>query len=477
MLPKVVFSWIGRLVGIAAVLSSPLVARAAEATDTAETTKQARHAAPSHTHAKKKALKRGTRHEAELGKSDKADANDKSDAPEAKPARVTKREATHAIAKGDDTDVTDVNVQVTTERVSTKPLPKPSKTPLPTIAAAATAPRADLAESASAPQASADKANCEKVHAEKAHTLKTHGERLRAEKAHLDQGHGVEPRRTPIVRASLRTSDAELSASSHASRPSKRAKSPCLHAPVEVTRGDEQESLSLTKCDGSAAPLAVEKMSVLVRPGSAQKPAEPIAELAAKADKTDASELAPGIKRIDTRLVERLQLMIDHFAKGGETPKMFVVSGYRPTSKGSFHAMGRALDFRIEGVENTDLVAFCKTLDDTGCGFYPNSSFIHMDVRGAGTGHVAWIDASTPGEKPEYVAAWPPPPKPEEQDPVKILARLDELQVLPMEDAKDSHKAGDTKSLEDAKSDDADSEPGVLLKPIIDDKPKHSTDE
>ena len=49
-----------------------------------------------------------------------------------------------------------------------------------------------------------------------------------------------------------------------------------------MTRGDEQESLSLTKCDGSAAPLAVEKMSVLVRPGSAQKPAEPIAELAAK---------------------------------------------------------------------------------------------------------------------------------------------------------------------------------------------------
>ena len=92
--------------------------------------------------------------------------------------------------------------------------------------------------------------------------------------------------------------------------------------------------------------------------------------------------------------------MIDHFAKADATPKMFVVSGFRPTSKGSFHAIGRAIDFRVDGVENTDLVAFCKTLPDTGCGFYPNSSFIHLDVRDPGTGHVAWIDASGPGEKP-----------------------------------------------------------------------------
>jgi len=50
-----------------------------------------------------------------------------------------------------------------------------------------------------------------------------------------------------------------------------------------------------------------------------------------------------------------------------------------------------------------------KTLDDTGCGYYPNSSFVHMDVRDPETGHVAWIDASGPGETPRYVAQWPEP--------------------------------------------------------------------
>jgi hypothetical protein len=459
MLPKVVMSWVGRLVGIAAVLSSPLVARAAETTDAPATTKQVRHASPSHEHAKKKTPKRGTRHEAEVAKNEKGDKREttpsKGDAPHAKPARATKVEAT----KGDDTDVTDVTEQVMAERASTKPPPKPSKTPLPTISAAATAPRADLPESCPAPAEPKEKTHAEKTH-EKAHVEKAH-----LAKAHAEKGHAVEPRTTPIVRATFRGSEAPAP-STH--KP-KHAKAPCLHAPVSVTRGEEEESFSLTKCDGSAAPLAIEEMSVLARPGSAAKPTDPLAELAAKADKKDADELAPGIRRLDGRLVERLQLMIDHFAKPGDVPRMFVVSGYRPTSKGSFHAIGRAIDFRIEGVENTDLVAYCKTLDDTGCGFYPNSSFIHMDVRNSGTGHVAWIDASSPGEKPDYVASWPPPPKPEEQDPVKILARLDELQVLPMEDAKDTKNA---KSDEDSKDDDADSEPGVLLKPIIDENRK-----
>jgi len=88
--------------------------------------------------------------------------------------------------------------------------------------------------------------------------------------------------------------------------------------------------------------------------------------------------------------------------------KLSVVSGYRPSSIGSMHATGRAIDFRIEGAKNEDVVAFCKTLTDTGCGFYPNSSFVHVDVRDPGAGHVSWIDASGPGETPRYVSTWPP---------------------------------------------------------------------
>ena len=83
------------------------------------------------------------------------------------------------------------------------------------------------------------------------------------------------------------------------------------------------------------------------------------------------------------------------------------MSGYRPRSSGSYHQSGRALDFRIEGVTNEALVAFCKTMPDTGCGYYPNSLFVHMDARDVGAGHVAWIDVSKPGEAPKYVSAWP----------------------------------------------------------------------
>lgn len=179
----------------------------------------------------------------------------------------------------------------------------------------------------------------------------------------------------------------------------------CLKTPVEVIRGPEIDKFALTKCDGTVAPLAVEHLSILIRPGSAARPVAPVAELAKKSG----PELAHGIRRVDPRLVARIQAVVDHFAKDGAQPKLSIISGYRPTSVGSMHATGRAIDFRMEGVKNEEVVAFCKTLSDTGCGYYPNSSFVHIDVRDGGAGHVAWIDASGPGESPRYVSAWPPP--------------------------------------------------------------------
>lgn len=185
---------------------------------------------------------------------------------------------------------------------------------------------------------------------------------------------------------------------------SKQAKKPpCLHEAVQFFRGSEEETFPLTRCDGSVAPLAVEHLSVLTRPGNVQKPSEPMDAFA----KAKGNELTTGIRRMDAGLVSRLQSVVTHFAKPGMTVKVHVVSGYRPNATGSYHASGKALDFRIEGVSNEKLVDFCKSLEDTGCGYYPNSSFIHMDVREGGTGHVSWIDASGPGEPARYVASWP----------------------------------------------------------------------
>ncbi|MCL2726202.1 MAG: DUF882 domain-containing protein [Polyangiaceae bacterium] len=182
-------------------------------------------------------------------------------------------------------------------------------------------------------------------------------------------------------------------------------KSVCMKDKVQMIRGPEIDSFELATCDGSVAPLAVERLSIVVRPGSAARPTTSAAELAKK----KGPELAPGIRRVDARLALRLQSIVDHFAKPHEVAKLNVISGYRPTSVGSMHASGRAIDFRFEGVPNEEVVAFCKTLADTGCGYYPNSSFVHVDVRDPGKGHVTWIDVSGPGESPRYVDSWPPP--------------------------------------------------------------------
>lgn len=183
-------------------------------------------------------------------------------------------------------------------------------------------------------------------------------------------------------------------------------KPPCKKTPVEVVRGPELARFELTKCDGTVAPLAVERLSILVRPGGAARPTTPLAELATK----PGPELAKGIRRVDPRLIERIQAVVDRFGAPGVPTKLSVISGYRPGSVGSMHSSGRAIDFRVEGVKNEDIVTFCKTLPDTGCGFYPNSSFVHIDVRDSGAGHVSWIDVSGPGEAPRYVSVWPLPP-------------------------------------------------------------------
>jgi hypothetical protein len=220
--------------------------------------------------------------------------------------------------------------------------------------------------------------------------------------------------RVPFVALALLLVPAVAAAAPPKSKPARTARvqkspppkpSPCFKAPVEVVAGGESATFPLTRCDGTVAPVGVDQLSILARPGTAQKPKQPIEVLA----KTRGAELAPGIRRIDPRLVERLAAVVDNFRTSGQPARILLVSGYRPKSAGSFHSSGRALDFRLEGVTNEALLAFCKTLPDTGCGYYPNSVFVHMDVRDTGAGHVSWIDVSRPGEPPKYVSAWPPP--------------------------------------------------------------------
>ena len=83
-----------------------------------------------------------------------------------------------------------------------------------------------------------------------------------------------------------------------------------------------------------------------------------------------------------------------------------MVSGFRPYTTRQFtphsnHNIGRALDFTVHGVPNETLRDFCRTFRNVGVGYYPNSSFVHLDVRDA---NAFWIDYAGPG-KPLAITA------------------------------------------------------------------------
>lgn len=105
-------------------------------------------------------------------------------------------------------------------------------------------------------------------------------------------------------------------------------------------------------------------------------------------------------KEIDVspRLIRLLVQVSDAF--GGRP--LHVVSGYRETSTASKsrHKTGQACDFYVAGVPNEALVGYLRTLPRVGVGYYPNSTFVHLDVRAK---TAWWTDVSAPGEAPRYV--------------------------------------------------------------------------
>jgi LysM repeat protein len=105
-------------------------------------------------------------------------------------------------------------------------------------------------------------------------------------------------------------------------------------------------------------------------------------------------------ERIHGRLIRMLVKVSDHF--GGRPIR--IVSGFRPVTASQYtphsrHNLGRAVDFSIPGVPNEAIRDYCRTLYNVGVGYYPNSSFVHLDVRDMPT---YWIDYSGPGEAPRY---------------------------------------------------------------------------
>lgn len=107
---------------------------------------------------------------------------------------------------------------------------------------------------------------------------------------------------------------------------------------------------------------------------------------------------------LNSRLVGLLYKIARHYP----AQRVEVISGYRAPriarrkgTRHSNHPRGRAADIRVPGISNERLRDYLRTLPRVGVGYYPNSQFVHLDVRD----HSAfWIDRSGPGERPSYIS-------------------------------------------------------------------------
>jgi hypothetical protein len=159
----------------------------------------------------------------------------------------------------------------------------------------------------------------------------------------------------------------------------------------------EAIEMPLLDCDGRPREEAVRALSILARPRTVEAPPGSSEIARWRETNGDPDLLADGVRVVDAELLVRLQRIGDAFP--GHTIE--IVSGYRPSAPDhSRHHHARALDVAVDGVPREALRDLARSFERTGVGWYPNSTFVHIDVRDEST---YWVDVSAPGEAPRYV--------------------------------------------------------------------------
>ncbi|MFO8074470.1 MAG: LysM peptidoglycan-binding domain-containing protein [Polyangia bacterium] len=128
-------------------------------------------------------------------------------------------------------------------------------------------------------------------------------------------------------------------------------------------------------------------------------------------------------KRGRVRLLHpRLIRLLGKVAQSFPGHEIEIVSGYRPPRRShrSQHTKGRAIDFRVRGVSNSTLFRLIRGFSKVGAGYYPNSTFVHLDVRER---KYLWIDVSGPGEPARYAEVDESALEAEEDDPIEKAGR------------------------------------------------------
>jgi hypothetical protein len=186
----------------------------------------------------------------------------------------------------------------------------------------------------------------------------------------------------------------------------KQRKCPAWARPQKVvvtSWGSDYDRLSLIDCDGNIDVDALDRISSLARIIGQTRPDLPLPNEPNPPEEWP-DEWVAGVRLLHPRLLWILQRIGEAFPRR----TIHIISGYRRDARDSSpHRNGRALDLFIRGLPKEQLFAYCMTLGDVGCGYYPYHPFVHVDVRPFGSPKIYWVDASKPGEHSNYVDGWP----------------------------------------------------------------------
>jgi hypothetical protein len=96
---------------------------------------------------------------------------------------------------------------------------------------------------------------------------------------------------------------------------------------------------------------------------------------------------------IEPRVLDAVYRIQVHF----DAQEIRIISGYRtPHGGGSNHGKGRAIDVVVPGAADDDVAKFAREMGFMGVGIYPQSGFVHVDVRERS---YFWVDSSGPGKR------------------------------------------------------------------------------
>lgn len=88
---------------------------------------------------------------------------------------------------------------------------------------------------------------------------------------------------------------------------------------------------------------------------------------------------------LDSKLLEILQRVRDHFGKAVSITSAYQTAGYNESvneAESSYHLKGQAADFTVTGTSNTDVAEFLQGIGAKGIGLHGyTGGFVHVDTR------------------------------------------------------------------------------------------------